>query len=138
MANPALAKLKLFYRVDFSGRIVVNSGILRAKRPRTGRWIESPATQCCNTEPAPPVTLESLTLEASETDVTVGDNISFTITANYSDGTTTDVSSTATIESSDEEVVSTDGEALTEGTADITATVSGVTSGPITITVTAA
>ena len=72
----------------------------------------------------------------------VGDTVQFTATATYSDGTTGDITGQATWNSSDPDVATINAEGLAtgegEGTIEITATLDGVTSDPVTLTVTAA
>lgn len=41
-------KLKAYVRIDGMGRIVAGSLILRRKMPKTGKWIEINAYECCN------------------------------------------------------------------------------------------
>ncbi|TET12955.1 MAG: tandem-95 repeat protein, partial [Dehalococcoidia bacterium] len=72
----------------------------------------------------------------------VGDTVQFTATATYSDGTTVDITGQATWNSSDPDVATINAEGLAtgegEGTVEITVTLDGVTSDPVTLTVTAA
>jgi hypothetical protein len=78
------------------------------------------------------VTVESETIE-------VGEAVQFTATITYPDGSTADVTGEVTWTSSDTGVATVDAGLATgegEGTAQITATIDGVTSDPITLTVT--
>lgn len=40
-------ELKLFLRIDGSGRTVSGSGIWRKKKPKVGNWTEVQAYNCC-------------------------------------------------------------------------------------------
>lgn len=42
-------ELKLFVRIDGSGRTVSGSGIYRKNKPKVGNWIEIQANECCQT-----------------------------------------------------------------------------------------
>lgn len=41
-------KLKAYVRIDGQGRVVAGSLILRRKMPKTGKWMEINANECCN------------------------------------------------------------------------------------------
>jgi len=45
---PNKRDLKAFVRLDNSGRVVAGSLILRKRMPKTGKWYEVPAYECCN------------------------------------------------------------------------------------------
>jgi hypothetical protein len=45
---PNKRDLKAFIRMDYDGRIVAGSLILRKKMPKVGKWLEIPAYECCN------------------------------------------------------------------------------------------
>lgn len=40
--------LKAYVRLDYSGRVVAGSLILRKKMPKVGKWVEVQAYECCN------------------------------------------------------------------------------------------
>lgn len=40
--------LKLYVRIDGSGRLIPSSSVLRTKMPKVGKWTEVPAYECCN------------------------------------------------------------------------------------------
>jgi len=42
-------KLKAFARIDGTGRVVPGSLVLRERKPKTGKWKEVEANECCNT-----------------------------------------------------------------------------------------
>ena len=42
-------KLKAYIRLDYSGRSIPTSLILRRNKPKVGRWVEVPASECCTT-----------------------------------------------------------------------------------------
>lgn len=42
-------RLQAFVRVDGSGRVVPGSMVLRAKKPKSGKWQEVQTYTCCNT-----------------------------------------------------------------------------------------
>jgi hypothetical protein len=46
--TPNKRELKSFVRIDYSGRVVAGSLILRNKMPKVGKWREIPAYECCN------------------------------------------------------------------------------------------
>ena len=46
--KPNRRDLKAFMRLDYSGRIVPTSLILRKSMPKVGKWFEVPAYECCN------------------------------------------------------------------------------------------
>jgi uncharacterized protein YjdB len=89
-----------------------------------------------------PAVVETVTVTPASASVAHGRTQAFTASATYSDGTTQSVTSTATWASGDPAVatVKASGVASThsQGTAGITATFSGVTSSPATLTVTPA
>lgn len=39
--------LKLYVRIDGSGRTVSGSGVYRLNKPKVGNWIEIQKDQCC-------------------------------------------------------------------------------------------
>lgn len=45
--------LKAYIRLDYSGRVVAGSLILRKKMPKVGNWVEVPANKCCNSPTYP-------------------------------------------------------------------------------------
>ena len=40
--------IKAFTRLDGSGRVIPSSTVLRKEKPKTGKWIEIQAYECCN------------------------------------------------------------------------------------------
>jgi hypothetical protein len=40
--------LRMFIRMDGSGRAVPGSGVLRLKKPKVGKWFEIPTYECCD------------------------------------------------------------------------------------------
>jgi len=86
------------------------------------------------------VVLESIAVTPASASIDVDETYQFTATATYSGGSTADVTAEADWASSDEDVATVDAGLATgvdAGTAEITATLAGVTSGPATLTVTA-
>jgi len=51
--------LHAYMRVDYSGRSIPASLILRKSKPKIGRWVEVPASECCT----PTTTITSTTAE---------------------------------------------------------------------------
>jgi uncharacterized protein YjdB len=87
----------------------------------------------------PPV-VESIELTFESDSIGAGDTVQFTATATYPDGTTVEITGEASWSSSDPDVATIVAGLATgesEGTAVITATVDGVQSDPITLTITA-
>ncbi len=39
--------LKLFIRIDGTGRRVPGSGVLRKSKPKNGNWVQDTTYQCC-------------------------------------------------------------------------------------------
>jgi hypothetical protein len=134
--NTSLAKLKAFVRLDSYGNAVPGSLILRAKKPRIGRFLEIPKSQCCT-----PITVASIAAVANPTSIAVGATSTLTVTATLSDESTSDVTADATYSSSDEAVatVAADGTvtAVAEGTATITVSYQGKST-TVGVTITAA
>ena len=87
-----------------------------------------------------PAVVSSISVTAASASVTVGGTDQFTATATYSDGTTADVTGTATWASDSMATATVNAAGLATGvgvgTAHITATLGGVTSSPVTLTVT--
>jgi len=88
------------------------------------------------------VAVVSIEVALESDTIGVGDTVQLTSTATYSDGTIVDITGQATWNSSDTDVATINAEGLATGegagTAEITATLDGVTSDPVTLTVTAA
>ncbi len=40
--------LRMYIRLDGSGRAVPGSGVLRLKKPKVGKWFEIPTYECCD------------------------------------------------------------------------------------------
>lgn len=40
---------KAYARIDFKGKIIPGSTVLRSQKPKIGRWIEITADVCCTT-----------------------------------------------------------------------------------------
>lgn len=41
--------LRMFVRIDGSGRLIPSSSVLRKKMPKNGKWVEVAAYECCGT-----------------------------------------------------------------------------------------
>ena len=52
-------RLKAYMRIDYSGRSIPTSLVLRKNKPKVGRWMEVDVDQCCG----PTTTITSTTLE---------------------------------------------------------------------------
>jgi len=90
------------------------------------------------TEEPESIVLNSLTLTSSNTTLTVGDTTTLSVTAHYSDGTTKNITNNATFNSSNTQVASISGSILStlaKGSTNITATLDGVTSNGLSVTV---
>ena len=58
-------ELKLYVRIDGSGRTVSGSGVYRKSKPKVGTWMEIQAYECCTTSTtttATPTTTTTTTL----------------------------------------------------------------------------
>ena len=62
--------LKLYVRLDGSGRVIPSSSVLRKKMPKNGKWIEVAAYECCN--PTTTTTTTAASTTATTTTTTVG------------------------------------------------------------------
>ena len=93
-------KLKAFARIDGTGRVVPGSLVLRERKPKTGKWKEVEANECCNTIDAcftalfsyTEATADSLNINIERVNITGSPNVTGTI--NWGDGTTESISMT--------------------------------------------
>jgi hypothetical protein len=93
-------KLKAFARIDGTGRVVPGSLVLRERKPKTGKWKEVEANECCNTIDAcftalfsyGPDAADSLYIDIQHVPIIGSPDITGTI--NWGDGTTDPVSVT--------------------------------------------
>jgi hypothetical protein len=93
-------KLKAFARIDGTGRVVPGSLVLRERKPKTGKWKEVEANECCNTIDAcftalfsyTEATADSLNINIERVNITGSPDVTGTI--NWGDGTTESISMT--------------------------------------------